>query len=118
MKRELWVIGKTVASAIGILNSVRCEAEENPLSRDDQSLIVELVNSECSGMMLDSIFDLVNDACDRPTGRLCERTDCDYYKRGNANLLVSEHNIKCKECTNNQKSDTADMYHFEDNIDK
>ena len=115
MKRELWVIAKNVSNTMGILNSARCsDDEEEPLSLEEQSLIVEAVNSETSGFMLDSMFDLINSASIRPTGRFCIRDDCDYYERKDVNkLTVADQTGKCLECIHNEKSKTANMDHFE-----
>ncbi len=115
MNRTLWIISKVVSNAMTVLNSVRCEdGNEKPLSLEEQSLIVEKVNSKVSGFMLDSMHDLVASASLRPAGRYCERLDCDYYIRNNINkLTVGQHNNKCSECNHNQKAKNGDMDHFE-----
>jgi len=108
MKRHLWVIGKTVSTAFSVLNSARCESHnEEPLSKEEISLIAEEINANCSSMILDSVYDIITLISKRPDNRFCERSDCAFY----------DMNIpgKCQECKENLKAKNPDMEHYEEN---
>lgn len=108
MKRDLSVISKVISFAISTLHY---KNKEEQLSKEDINLIAENVNADCSGLMLDDMYQIITMASERPTGRFCDRNDCNYYRRDK--MTASAHNIKCKECLHNLKSKDGDMDHFE-----
>ena len=115
-KREVWIVGKTMANAIHVLNSLFCDGEKDKaVSQDDKAMVSEFINANCSSMMKDDVFDILTMVNNLPEGRYCHRTDCRYHhpenpERHDYTIFLD----KCAECDQNTKAKAADMHHFED----
>ena len=80
MRRELWAVSNTFASAVKILNSIFCsDGKDEEYSPEELALVVETIRSECSDMMIDDALLFLSMAEKLPKKRLCIKTDCLYH---------------------------------------
>jgi hypothetical protein len=58
MKRELWVVAKTVENAIKVLNSAYCSdcKEEQEWGEEELNEVRKYISDNCSKLMLEDIF--------------------------------------------------------------
>ncbi len=115
-KREVWIVGKVMANAIQVLNSLSSDgAIASAVSQDDKAMVAEFINANCSPMMKDDVNDILAMVNHLPEGRYCHRTDCRYHhpenpERHDYTIFLD----KCEECDQNTVAGVHDMHHFED----
>jgi len=105
IRRELWMAGTTMISAIKTLNSLfRSDGKEHEVSDDDIAMVAEMINSECSVLMKEDVFDVLRMINALPEDRYCPKTDCMFHHPEDC----SKHSFdiyqeKCGECGHNTK---------------
>ncbi len=112
MKRELWLMARAFANGIQLLNSGFCsDDKEGELDADEEWLIAEKVNSECSDMMVEDAEVILGLALTLPRKRFCERIGCVYH-HPDTPMTHSYRDLddvinRCDKCKNNEKSKVA-----------
>lgn len=126
MKREPWAIANTFAYAIRVLNCIFCRhpkkegwtEDDVEASADIHWLVAEQINSMCSDMMMEDAEEMMAMVRSIPTGRLCEKTDCQYHHPENprSHTFCDMFKDKCGKCMYNKKSKIRlydQLEHFE-----